>query len=61
MKKIYDEYKDATVDGKKIRVEPSKLTGVEEVNGQKKFIRKVELPLRKCSKRLTRSMHHNPL
>ena len=40
MKKIYDEYKDATVDGKKIRVEPSKLTGVEEVNGQKKFIRK---------------------
>ena len=40
MKKVYDSYKDATVDGKKIRVEPSKLTKVEEVNGQKKFIRK---------------------
>ena len=39
MKKIYDEYKDATIDGKAIRVEPSKVTEVVEVNGTKKFIR----------------------
>ena len=47
MKKIYDEYKDATIDGKAIRVEPSKLTEVVEGKWHKEiYKRKVELPLR---------------
>ena len=40
MKKVYDTYKDEKLGGKKLRVEPKKLTKVEtEVDGSKTFIK----------------------